>query len=81
MQTGPDLISAAVEGRKIGDIADIVIGQLEHVSVAIRRAALDLLTERGEEFTRNADNRHVAHEQNLDPGLALLLATVPTSSA
>jgi hypothetical protein len=39
MQSGPDLISAELEGAAIGDVADVVIGQLEDIPALARFAA------------------------------------------
>jgi hypothetical protein len=36
MQACPDLISAERESAAIGDVADIVVGKLEDISVPIR---------------------------------------------
>ena len=70
MQAGPDLIAAAIEARLVRDVADVVVGQLENVGVAERRAALDLLAQHREELAGDAHDRHVADQDGLDPGLA-----------
>ena len=70
VQPGPGLISAPIEAGPVGDVADIVVGQLEDEGVSERRTSLDLLAQRREELAGDAHDRHVADSHGLDPGLA-----------
>src|SRR5262249_10535268 len=72
VEAGPGLIAAPLVGAGVGDVADVVVGKLEDVSVAIGRASLDLLTEHGEELARHSHEGDVAQDDRLHPGLALL---------
>src|SRR5215470_5567335 len=62
VQAGPDLITPPVEAPPVGDVSDIVVGQLEDIRVAKGRATLDLLAERREELPGHAHQGYVADQ-------------------
>ena len=70
VQAGPDLISPPIETPLVGNVADIIVGQLEYVRIAERRAPLDLLAQHREELAGDTHDRHVADQEDLHPGLA-----------
>ena len=68
----PGLIAAELVPFAVGQVADPIIGQFGDQRILDRRALLDVDAQRREIFGRHADNRHVADQHDLQPGLTLV---------